>query len=497
MNGTNKATVGVVFGIALVYAALSLVLTLMGIFDDGTVSLYLFAPHGGELGIDLAEVAGISYIVDAYVEFVDYIAADETMKLIVVLVGFLFSFLGMMTPWSLRTKGDTNPAEYLWTQRPGATVRGLGAAWGLIGTCWTRFKPLVIVPIVLLPFYFVWSLMITVFMIIPFVLVKWVIGGRIRKAKRKEIAVTSHAVCPKCKRKFDSPKVRCRCGLILDYPVPNQYGYKVHTCNNGHPLQCVRGMRSDLVTVCPYCDAEIDTREAHPVTISLVGATGSGKTTLMLASVGVITQVARTRDIAVDAATPGVGKPAVAAKDFAARTASGELDSECLFLRSMEMSDREIIFNDISGSEFEPKDNKVLFQEYYRYTDGILFTFDPISLGYGGRGATPMEVFESFHSMFSHINGFGPSVVSDIPFAVVATKNDAMAHPLSSADVRRYLIENGQDGFVRVLESVFSDVRYFAASSVGEDCKSAAAPVWWIVGKSDQELASKVPVLSV
>ena len=72
-----------------------------------------------------------------------------------------------------------------------------------------------------------------------------------------------------------------------------------------------------------------------------------------------------------------------------------------------------------------------------------------------------------------------------------------MSPPLQNANVRKFLIDNGQEGFVKVLESVFSDVRYFAASSVGEDCKSAAAPFWWIVGKSDQELASRVPVLSV
>ena len=108
-----------------------------------------------------------------------------------------------------------------------------------------------------------------------------------------------------------------------------------------------------------------------------------------------------------------------------------------------------------------------------------------------------MDVFESFHSMFTQINGFGPGSVSKIPFAVVASKNDILNPSLKSAEVRDFLVENGQQGFVKVVESLFQEVRYFAASSVGEDCKSAAAPVWWIVGKSDQELASKVPVLSV
>lgn len=497
MNGTNKTTVGVVFGIALAYAALSLVLTIMEILDGGPVSIYLFAPHGGELGIDLSQVAGIDRIVELYAGFVALFGDDRMMSLVIVLLGFVMSAVGMMTPWSMSVKSDTNPAEYLWVKRPGSVVRGLGAPWGLIGTCWNKSKPLAIVPIVLLPFYAVWSVMITVFMLLPFLVMKAVIGSKVRSAARREQnSGAGSAVCPKCKRNFSSPKVRCKCGLILDYPVPNEYGYKVHTCENGHDIPCTHGMRRELVTVCPFCEQEIETREAVPISIALVGAQGAGKTTLMLAAVGTISQVARTRDVAVDAATSGVDRNAVAAKDVVARTASGELDSECLFLRSRDMSDRELIFNDISGTEFEPKEGKTLFQEYYRYSDGIVFAFDPIALE-NGRGSSPMDVFESFHSTFNQINGVGPGAVSRIPFAVVATHNDVLSPSLASSDVKKFLMDNGQGGFVRVLESVFSDVRYFAATSTGDDCKSAAVPFWWIVGKTDQELASKVPVLSV
>lgn len=499
MNGTNKAIVGVVFGIALVYAVLSLLLTIMGIMDDGTLTLYLFAPHEGEMGIDLGQVPGVEYIVTLYGDIVSYIGDEQTVTLLVVIVGFVLSVAGMFTPWSLGVKGTDNPAQYLWTKRPRATLRALGSPWGLIPAAASKHKALAIVPIVLLPLYFAWSIMITVFLIVPYAVVKGVIGAKVRSASKREDRSTAgtFSVCPKCKRNFDRPKVKCRCGLILDYPVPNEYGYKTHTCNNGHSMPCVHGKRGDLLTVCPYCGADIDSREAQTVSIAMVGAVGAGKTTLMLGAVGTIAQVARTRDVAVDATTPGVSKQAVAAKDVAAKTASGELDSECLFLRSRDMADRQIVINDISGMEFEPREGKVLFEEYYRYANGIVFVFDPIALENGGRGATPMDVFESFHSMFTQINGVGPGSVSKIPFAVVASRNDVMSPPLQNANVRQFLVQNGQEGFVRVLESVFSDVRYFAAASVGDDCKSAAAPFWWIVGKSDQELASKVPVLSV
>ena len=96
--------------------------------------------------------------------------------------------------------------------------------------------------------------------------------------------------------------------------------------------------------------------------------------------------------------------------------------------------------------------------------------------------------------MFSQITGSSPNKVSDVPMAVVATKCDIVSPQLKDKDVRRYLMENGQDGFVRVLESLFSDVRYFAVSSYGDDCSSAARPFWWIVSKTDKELAEAVPI---
>ncbi len=493
MNGTNKATVGVVFGIALVYAALCFMLTLKGMFDNGTISLFLFAPHEGVLGYDLSQYEYTSKIVEGYNMLIDKIGNTEEIRLGIVVIGFVLAVAGMFTRFSLGVKSEENPAEYLWTKRPKATVRGIFAPFGLIGTCWMRSKPLAIIPIILLPIYAIWSIMIVLFLIVPFLLVKGIIGSKVRKAAKKESKEDHNAVCPKCKRQFPSPKIKCNCGLILDFPVPNEYGYKTHTCLNGHKLPCVRGMRSDLRTVCPYCHEKIDTREAIPVSIALVGASGSGKTTLMLATVKTVTAVARTKDISVDASTPGISETMVKAKDDVAKTSPGELDSECLFIRSRDFSSRELIFNDISGTEFEPREGKSLFQEYFKYCDGIVFTFDPMLL-INKRGFTPETVFESFHSTFTSIRGVGPSTKFDTRFAVVATKNDLMRTKLTDGDVRQFLIDNGQESFITVLEALFKDVRYFAASSKGEDCASAAVPIWWIAEKVDKELVTTIPI---
>ena len=504
MNGMNKAIVGVVFGIALIYSALSLMLTAQNLIETGTVSMFLFLPHGGELGLDLGEYIGmVTGLYDDLLSTISgYITTDadtaKVVELALVFVGFVLAAAGMATPPTLDCQGRDNPAQYLWTHRPRSFARCLAAPWGLITGAWAKHKALVIVPIILLPLYVWWSVLMTIFLIVPYALMKGVIGARIKSAAKKEgreyERTTQFAVCPKCKRNFVRPKVKCKCGLDLDYPVPNEYGYKNHYCNKGHVIPCTAGKRSNLRTVCPYCDADIETREAMPVSIAMVGAVGAGKTTMMLAAVGTITSQARTRDVTVEAVTPGVSKQAVMAKDVAPKTAPGELDSECVFLRSRTMQDKEIIINDISGQEFEPREGKALFEEYYNYTDGIIFAFDPIALARQRRGATPMEVFESFHYMFTQITGISPSKRSTIPFAVVATRNDVMNPSLRDDQVRTFLSQNGQDGFVKVVESLFTDVRYFAVSSYGDDCEGAARPFWWIVSKTDAELAGAVPI---
>lgn len=507
MNGMNKAILAVVFGIALVYSIGSFALTLMEIWNTGDISIVMFLPHfsDGAFDVDyrLGELSGLA--LGYYDRFVDFILDDlihitgdtrTYMVMAIAILGFLLAINGFFSKPTLDVKGRDNPAEYLWTHRPDAFFRCILAPWGFITGMYNRKKPLVIIPIILLPLYMWWSAVMTVLIIIPFLLVKAFVSYKIatgsKREKREYGKSTLYAVCPVCKRNFRRPDVKCqKCGLVLDYPVPSIYGYKYHTCNNGHKIPCEWGKRATLHTVCPHCNSEIETREAKPIAISMVGGVGAGKTSMMLALVKTLTAVARMKDVNIDASTPGISKDMVDAKDVVSPTASGELDSECIFLRSIKLSDREILINDISGREFEAKHDKTLFEEYYNYTDGIMFAFDPIML-VKGRGQTPMEVFESFHYMYTQIKQVSPNFVSSVPFAVVATHADVSR--LKDGDVRQYLCDNGQEGFVRVMESLFHDVAYFSVSSHGEDCSSAAKPFWWAIGKADEELVKFLPI---
>ncbi|AMK13955.1 hypothetical protein AUP07_0908 [methanogenic archaeon mixed culture ISO4-G1] len=511
MNGMNKAIVSVVSSIALVYSGLCFFLTLSNYLDTGEFHFFLFMPLVFDgLGLDLTEFLtqymvglGGSALYERLMEFIMGLLPESMapyhlyIGLALLLSGFILAVVGFIAKPSLDCEGRTNPAQYLWTHRPHAYARCLLMPWGILVGAWARSKPLVIVPILLLPLYAFWSVFIMLFLILPFGIAKLVVGFKIKSAAKRESASyssnTDHGVCPHCKRNFDRPVVKCRCGLKLDYPVPNIYGYRYHTCNKGHDIPCESGKRTNLTTICPHCGEQIYTREALPVTISLVGGTSTGKTSLMLAAVDTIARNARLVDITVDSPSTGLSREALAAKDFAPRTVPGELESQILFLRSHRLQDKEIVFNDISGVEFQPAVDKVLFEEYYNYTNGIIFTFDPMSFTRELKRETPHEVFECFHNMYATIRNIGPGVVSDVPFAIVATKSDVSNPQLKDEDVRQYLIDNGEEDFVRVAESLFSNIRYFSVCSHGRDCSSAMRPVWWIVGTVDSKLVELIP----
>ncbi len=506
MNGMNKTIYAVVSILALAYTGLCLFVTMNYTLPDQIIHLYIFFPHDGILGIDITEILqGIGMQKSLYgamlESLVGYLGLDlkmsNSIELALMLSGFMLAIGGFIARPSWDVKGQTNPAEYLWTHRPNAFVRCLLLPWGLIVGAWKRKKPLVIIPLLLFFLYYPWAIITSIDMIVIFVIVRLIISAKIKSAAKEEAIEyakhTDYGVCPHCKRNFERPKVKCRCGLILEYPVPNIYGYKYHTCNKGHDIPCQSGRRGNLTTLCPHCSQQIDTREALPITISLVGGVGTGKTSLMLAAVDTITQASRIVDVTVDSPSAGLSRDALAAKDFAPKTMAGELESQVVFIRSMDLQDREIVFNDISGVEFQPNVDKVIFQEYYNYTNGIIFTFDPLPLAMEARRETPQEVFDSFHYMFTTVRHSNPLEVSDIPIAIVATKADLMKTPMTDDNVREFLMDHGQSDFVRIVEASFKHVGYFSVCSHGMNCASAMRPVWWIVGFTDKELVKVVP----
>jgi GTPase SAR1 family protein len=499
---------GTAVAVAVMYCSLTFLLTAVDLFgktspDDVGIQILNLATllSGGNLvaGTDLGYLGSLSF-------YYDLLPTDAgTSAMLFLTIGFLLMVLGIASPASRNFKGPAeDPQEFLFTHRPLAIVKCLLIPWNSLATFWSFKKAPVIIPIAFLPFIAPFALVADLLLLAVFLLEWLVMTAKISFAFKKDRETyeshTQYAVCPKCKMNFYQPLVKCQCGLVMKYPVPNVYGVRFHTCNNGHKiLSTGEGRsRSKIQSVCPYCKKEIQTREAKPIVVSMVGASGSGKTTIMLSAVDGICSKAKEKGIISEPASKGLSPAAVAARASVIPTVSGETDSEFLFMRSRELSEKELIVNDISGLEFEPDRDKSLFEEYYRYNDGIVFAIDPLAVVavYNSQSptksskATPVNVLESFYNMYTEINGYGPSVRSTVPLAVVMTKMDdpRVASAVNAEKTpEAFLAKYGQDAFVKIAGTAFENTKYFKVASLGQS-QNALDPFAWILASNDDDL---------
>ncbi len=209
---------------------------------------------------------------------------------------------------------------------------------------------------------------------------------------------------------------------------------------------------------------------------------------MMLAASEMIMAAAKKIDITSEAPTTGLSPDAIACRNSAPPTEPGAIDSECLFLKPLSGTGSEIVFCDISGREFQARKDKDLFEEYYKYADGIVFVFDPRSARTDMEGL--MNAFNSFYGMFSTIRGIAPGEPAAIRFAMVASKKDISG--MENTEVRAYLLKNGGDALVRTIEALFEDVRYFSESGIENRPKASAAPILWVAEGAGMESAGRI-----
>ncbi|MDR1404666.1 MAG: hypothetical protein LBJ20_03765 [Candidatus Methanoplasma sp.] len=508
MNKTNQALMGTLIGIALVCAVLSFVQTVMNI-NDGNFSvtadlLGLFSGSAMPESIHNAYWDLIGLYTDP---FGNDSGAHATILLFTV--GFALVAAGCASRATRDLKGSADdPQEYLFTHRPKAFLRCLMIPWNMLTAAWGFKKVPVLIPMIFIPFMLPFALIMDIVLAVLFAVAWTVMNIRMKLAASKDRRAydrdTRYAVCPKCKRKFYRPDVKCKCGLTLSYPVPNKYGVRYHTCNNGHKIPSTNadGIRAKIQTVCPYCKGEMFSHEARPLAVSMVGSAGSGKTTMMISAAESIAALAKEKGIVSEIITKGISADAQRGKSHVVPTPAGELDSEYFFLRARELPEKQVIINDISGLEFQPDRDKILFEEYYKYNNGIVLAIDPFEVmalyhsqsPTKGSKNTPVATLESFYHMYTEINGYGPAVRSAIPFAVVLTKMDD-PKIRSSVDAEGtpadFLNKYGQKTIVDIVQSAFGNVKYFKVASLG-DSANAAEPFAWILSENDEDLKTKL-----
>jgi len=498
---------GALIGIALIYVILSFVFTIMNI-NDGTLAIKIIPFYDGV--VVPASLSGAYW--DNLIALYTGLGGEDIKNLLTMILftaGFLLVVGGCASKPTFELKGSADdPQEYLFTHRPRAFLRCLAIPWNILVAAWRLKKVPVIIPIIFIPFMLPFAIMADIILAVLFVIAWAAMSARIKMAAAKDRRAydtdTQYAVCPKCKRNFYQPKVKCICGLILSFPVPNEHGVKYHTCNNGHKIPCTDadGARAKLKNVCPYCGGEISTHDAKPIVLTMVGSVGSGKTTMMLSAIESITSLAKEKGIVSEIISNGISANAQRGKSNVMPTTPGELDSECFFLRARDLPEKEVVVNDISGVEFQPDREKALFEEYYRYNDGIIFAVDPLevmSLHHSksptkGSKNTPIATLESFYHMYTEINGYGPAVKSTVPFAIVLTKmDDPRIGPAVNAEASpvEFLTKYSHKMLIDIAKSAFENVRYFKVASLGEN-SNAMEPFLWIMEENDRDLKNKL-----
>ncbi len=518
MNELNRKLFFVPAIITLVYVAMCMDCTLRLLWSGSALDFCIFDPLEAYNSTNISS----SYVLlsdllpdgvwEIYVQipnalldlvggYLDQVGRSD-MSVIFMSAAFVMVLAGMFSRTAQNCTSGEDTREFMFTTRPHSILKALAMPWDIFPAMWSHKYVPILLPVFFLPFIIPIALISTILMLVFFLLEKLIMGLYVKSAYKKDKAaydsVTGYAICPKCKMKFYQPNVRCKCGLLFDYPVPGVYGVKEHYCVNGHSVPCnnITGARGKLNMVCPHCGSDMITHEAKPTVISLIGAEGSGKTTLMVAAVESVCKSAKAKAVFTEVSN-GISSDAYRILDVVPPTVAGELDSETLFMWSRDINAKELVLNDISGREFEPDEDRMLFQEYYKYTDGFIFTIDPMMVVHNTSGAsakygkmTVMDVFDSFYQVYTTINGYGPSVVSDVPMAVVLTKMDNQyvrsAMGSGNPSPRDFLACNGQEDFVGTIESVFSNVRYFSVSSLGNNA-NPVEPVKWIVESRDKE----------
>lgn len=317
--------------------------------------------------------------------------------------------------------------------------------------------------------------------------------------------------CPSCYSTFRLPAYKCPgCGTVHKDLKPGKAGLFVARCQCGRFLPCaILSGRSRLETLCPECGRGLVASNAKEHTIILLGGNTSGKTAFLASFYKTYTLVAEKTSRVEINLEPKEDFAELEQMFFNGRTvpSSSTSISAYNFIHEFPSREETVVVYDVP-------DEVLLEEEYFEknplnfaYADGFVLLFDPFSERSVRMESKKMgedvasdfysadtleEIVVAFVQQFSKIASRSSNKISDIPVAVVINKADMtvvrsrvgdgtirkvfMADPdkfHNDRDVARnnvcrsYLVKLGLSNAINNLESVFSNVQYFAASSTG------------------------------
>jgi hypothetical protein len=371
-------------------------------------------------------------------------------------------------------------------------------------------------------FTFIWTATWAVYHAIIWTAAKIIVAvarGRDRNKWKKH---TSHSICSKCgiklgkgeraknKRveKFERPWYMCDiCGRVHYTLSPDKFGIGHRLCKCERNLMRVNfkhGERAKYDMKCPICEETIQTKEAMPFSISLVGGPNSGKSAIVYGTMAKFADAGK--DITVEYSRDTGSKVDEARRGLIGPTPMGWIEPAIMFFeRPNYQRNKAVYFYDINGNEFTPESDKTHFEEQYLWNDGIIFVINPDSLrglmnriGATASKNTPESVFEAFYQKYSEYLDLHPKATSNVRIAVVINHAEDVRFkehmtPFDLREIgnssfvkehsnrtRDLLVDADELNFIHIIESRFKNICYFAVDAVND---SVIAPTLWILSK--------------
>jgi hypothetical protein len=207
----------------------------------------------------------------------------------------------------------------------------------------------------------------------------------------------------------------------------------------------------------------------------MIGGPNAGKTTLLAAVTSELQRCSDVRGFAIQlpqmkhVSFLKLCESLFKSGHFPAKTGETFPDAFVAYLEDVQGNRVALYIYDPAGEAFKRQDI-LRAQHFHSVTDSFLFLVDPMTVRRFitdcTNGSTPDEVdpqalYDSFVGTLRESRDSNTRFL-DVAFTAVITKADQLGRV--SADVRRWLKENGHGNLVRSIENDFKEVRYFYTS---------------------------------
>ncbi len=359
--------------------------------------------------------------------------------------------------------------------------------------------------------FFIHFLIITIISIPIYIFYFIVIAMEKIKFTREKIS----GVCPYCHIKFDIPYYICpSCGKVHKRLEAGPYGIMKRTCECGEVIPSTNfAGRAKLRAVCPRCSKSIESKETSPICIPIIGGVSAGKTSFMYSALNtLINDLAKAKkwnirflnekeELKIRECLDTLNKGILPRK-----TIKQDTVPYSVFINSDKFRSEKLLYMyDIAGEYFDIRAS-IRRHNYYKYTDGLIFIIDPLSIEGVVKSISEKQEFIKSSPSNTNVNDLLDRFILglrevkeielnkliDIPVAVIVNKMDVLE---DQEDIIQFLKDSGEEKLIRKFEHNFSNYQFFSCSSLGHssagepyESQGIFEPVEWILGQINQDM---------